>query len=366
MFLIDRRYFRYFDWLSFCILLCLSLIGLLFVFSATYKQGQPFSMFFKKQALGILSGIVIYFFFCSIDYRVLCRWGYFLYGGVIGLLLLILLKGAVAKGAHRWLNLFFIRFQPSELAKLFFPACVTYYFYTQKDFPLIKTGAFIPILGILSCSFFLILKQPDLGTALLIAFTGLILIWLAGISKYFFIGMFFFVLVTAPLSWNFLKPYQKDRIAVFFGQGELYKERYQIEQSKIAIGSGGLWGKGFLHGTQNKFMFLPESRTDFIFSVIAEETGFFGALLVLLLFTILFLRLLLVIMSMKNVMAQLLAAGLLAHIILSTIINIGMVIGLLPIVGIPLPFISYGNTALICQLVMVGLIVLMVRENNNR
>jgi len=354
MFLIDRRYLRFFDWLSFVLTCLLSSIGLILIYSATYKTGQPYSLFFKKQALGILSGLGIYLIFCFIDYRVLCRWGYFFYWLVMGLLLFTLIKGSVGMGAQRWISLFFIKFQPSELAKLFLPAFITYYFYTQKNFPKVEFREFIPILMVLSISFLLILKQPDLGTALIVLISGFLMIWFVGMPQRFFIYLFFAVVLTAPITWHVLKPYQQKRIAVFLGHGEMYKERYQIEQSKIAIGSGGLLGKGFLEGTQNKFMFLPESRTDFIFSVIGEEFGFVGALSVLLLFFALFCRTCLVIMSIQNMSAQLLAIGLLLHIVLSTIINFGMVIGLLPIVGIPLPFISYGITNLWINFASLG------------
>lgn len=354
MLLIDRRYFRYFDWISFFIIIILCSIGLLFVFSATYKPQEPYSLFFKKQTFGIISGLIIYFCFCIIDYRTLYRWGYFIYFVVLGLLTFTLVKGTIAMGAYRWIDLVFFRFQPSELAKLFLPAFITYYCYTQKNFPILSISNFVYILGILFSSFILIRKQPDLGTALLILFSGLILTWIAGIPRKFFFYGFLILVITAPLSWHFLKPYQKNRIAVFFGQGDKHKERYQIEQSKIAIGSGGIAGKGFLLGTQNKLMFLPESRTDFIFSVIAEEYGFLGALVLLLLFCVLFLRLFFVTLTIKNPSAQLLAIGLIIHIVLSTFINIGMVIGLLPIVGIPLPLISYGITHLWITLASLG------------
>lgn len=342
MFLIDRRCFRYFDWLGFILIILLSSISLLFVFSATYKLTQPFSLFFKKQAFGIATGFLIYFFFCFVDYRTLYRWGYFFYYILLGLLVITLIKGSSAMGGQRWINLFFFKFQPSEIAKLLLPAYISYYCYSQKNFPHLTFSHFIPILAVVCISFILILKQPDLGTALIVLISGLTLLWLAGISRKFFVMGILIFCITAPLSWSILKPYQKQRILVFLGQGEQHKERYQIEQSKIAIGSGGITGKGYLQGTQNKLMFLPESRTDFIFSVIAEESGFVGTMVLLLLFCILFFRIFYLILTIKNSAAQLLAAGLTIHIVLSTVINIAMVIGLLPIVGIPLPLISYG------------------------
>lgn len=342
MFLIDRRYFRYFDWVSFFLLIILTSIGLFFVFSATYKPEQPFSIFFKKQTFGIISGFIIYFLCSAFDFRALMRWGYFIYFLVIALLAFTMVKGSIGMGAQRWLDLGFFRIQPSELAKLLFPAYAAYYFYTEKDTLSFSFREFLPVLSVLVVSFVLILKQPDLGTALVLLFCGLIIVWLAGINKAFFIYGGLFFLCTAPVSWRLLKPYQKQRVLVFLGYGDSKKERYQIEQSQIAIGSGGIIGKGLLNGTQNKLQFLPESRTDFIFSVIAEETGLIGALTILMLFFILFFQSLWITISIKSPFVQILAIGLILPIIVSTIINIGMVIGLIPIVGIPLPFISYG------------------------
>ena len=339
---IQRRHLTYFDWITFFLIVLLSSIGLLFVYSATYTSAAPFSLFFKKQALGILSGIIIYFLFAVLDYRATCRWGYFIYFFILALLAFTLLKGSIAMGGKRWITLLFIKFQPSELAKLFFPSFVTYFLYTQNHTPEYRPKDWAILIGLLLISALLIMKQPDLGTAIIIVLSGFTLLWLAGLSRKFFILFFSCLLLTMPLTWHFLKDYQKKRIAVFLGQGESTKERYHIEQSKIAIGSGGILGKGFLQGTQNKLLFLPESRTDFIFSVICEEWGFLGALFVLFLYIVLFIRLLGIAMTITNFFAQLLAVGLVIHIIYSMIINIGMVLGLLPIVGIPLPFMSYG------------------------
>lgn len=354
MYLIDRRYFRYFDWISFFLIIILTCIGLFFVFSSTYRPEQPFSIFFKKQALGIISGFIIYFICSATDFRALMRWGYFAYFAVIGLLVFTIIKGSIGMGAQRWVDLGFFKIQPSELTKLFFPAYASYYFYTEKDTLSFSFNQFLPVLGILGISFILIRKQPDLGTALVLLFSGLIIIWFAGMSKKFFLYGSIVVLITAPISWHMLKEYQKQRVLVFLGQGDSRKERYQIEQSQIAIGSGGLIGKGLLQGTQNKLQFLPESRTDFIFSVIAEETGFLGALFIVFLFTILFLQLLWIILSIKSPFVQLLALGLILPIIISTLINIGMVTGLMPTVGIPLPFISYGLSNLWVNFASLG------------
>lgn len=354
MIAIDRRYIRYFDWISFFLMLILSIIGLAFVLSATYRVEQPRSLFFNKQLFGIVSGIVLYLGCCFVDYRSHQRWGYFLFLITLILLIVTIIKGSIGLGAQRWFSLGIIKFQPSELAKVFFPAFATYYLTMAEQSTKLKK--FSVLLSFLTISTLLIRKQPDLGTALIILFSGLALLWGAGLSRVFFIWCCCISILAAPLLWRCLKPYQKKRIAVFLGEGDPARERYQIEQSKIAIGSGGLTGKGFLQGTQNKLFFLPEGRTDFIFSVICEEWGFIGALLILLLYSLLFLRLLYIIFTIPNLFAQLFALGLILPIVFSTIINIAMVIGLLPVVGIPLPFLSYGISHIWISFLSLGIV----------
>ena len=350
-----QRYLRYFDWFSFIIILMLCSIGLTFVFSATYTEIQQFSIFFKKQLFGVVTGFIIYFIFCFIDYRLLSREGYIAYFLTLILLIFTTLKGHVGMGAQRWINLWIFKFQPSELIKLFLPAFFTYYFVTEshsKNYRPVNLFLKLIITTLITC--LLILKQPDLGTAIVILLSSVIMLWLIGIGKRFFTCSIIFICLTAPIGWYLLKPYQKKRIEVFLGGGQKTKERYQIEQSKIAIGSGGFLGKGLLKGTQNLFHFLPESRTDFIFSVICEEWGFLGAIFVILLYCLLFFRNFYLIQKLQNIYAKLLAIGLLIHVLISTIINIAMVIGLLPIVGIPLPLISYGITNIWITLASLG------------
>lgn len=352
------RYFNrsllYFDWISCVLTFSIALIGLLFVYSATYTPEQPYSIFFKKQAMGLLIGIFIYVLFALIDYRSLMQWGYFAYFAVVGLLLFTLIKGSIGMGAQRWINLFFFKLQPSELAKLFLPAFVANYFYTHNRLNYQTWKDFIPLLLILMSSCFIIAKQPDLGTALIVLFSGLLLFWLAGLPNKFFLIGFLLTLIAAPLFWQVLKPYQRNRITVFLGGGTTHKERYQIEQAEIAIGSGGLVGKGFMNGTQNTLQFLPESRTDMIFAVVCEEWGFVGALVLLILYASLFIRLLWYIQYIEQPYIQLLAMGLTSHLIFCAFINICMVIGLLPIVGIPLPLMSYGLCNLFISFASLG------------
>lgn len=359
MLMFDRRYFRYFDWISFTLTFILLILGLIFIFSATYRPDHPFSTFFNKQLLGALSGICIYFVFCLIDIQRLARWGLIGYFITIILLMYSFIGGLIAMGGKRWISLYFFRFQPSELAKLLLPTFIASYFSELETpkyyaYPPIPFKDFFAPLIVVFGSCLLILKQPDLGTSLIVLFSGLILFWFVGIPRKFFIILGFFSLIATPIFWKCLKPYQKTRILVFFGYGDAKKERYQIEQSKIAIGSGGLIGKGLLQGTQNKLEFLPEDHTDFIFSVICEECGFIGAMTILVLYALLFTRIIMVIMQVQNFFEQIVAVGLMIHILLSVCINIGMVTGMLPIVGIPLPLLSYGLTNLWINLASLG------------
>jgi len=356
----DRRYFCYFDWTSFFLMLGLLGIGLLFDFSSTYTPENPISTFFKKQLFGAIFGIGIFIFFSFKNLRKLARTGFFVYFLIILLLIYTIIGGWIGLGAKRWISLYFIRFQPSELAKLFFPFFVAHYFCANEvsSIALPKTTFkdFVFPLIVLFVSFVLILKQPDLGTALIILLCGFILFWFIGLNRSFFIAVSLFVAVSTPFLWHVLKPYQQKRILVLFGYGDPRKERYQVEQSKIAIGSGGIIGKGILKGTQNKLGFLPEDHTDFIFSVICEEVGFIGALIIILLFGLLFSRIVQILIQIPAPFEQIIGVGMLLHILLSVCINIGMVTGMLPTVGIPLPLVTYGLTNLWTTLASLGVL----------
>lgn len=346
-----------FDFITFFLILTITACGLLFIFSATTAPAQPYSSFFTKQLFGACSGLVIYFLCLLSDYRNLMRWGYLAYFGVISLLIFTLIKGSIGMGAKRWIHLIFFKLQPSELAKLLFPAYAINYLHIQKKTAIHSFGLFVPLLAVLAVSFILILKQPDLGTALIVLISGLILCWLAGLDRKFFLYGTTLAIIMTPLIWScVLRDYQKHRILVFLGQGDQKKEGYQIEQARIAIGSGGLWGKGLFNGTQNTLRFLPESRTDFIFAVVCEEWGLIGALSILLCYLCLFFRSFFLIATIKDIYAQLFASGLIIHLLLATIINISMVLGILPIVGIPLPLMSYGLSNLWITFACLGIV----------
>jgi rod shape determining protein RodA len=355
----DRFRFDSFDWISFLLMLLLMGIGLLLVMSATHTETVKYSFFFKKQLLGSLLGLLVYFFCVFVRFDRLCRWGYFAYFFSIGLLIFTYCKGLVALGARRWISLYFFRMQPSELVKFLFPFFVGYFLYEAHKtesgtIRAMKTKDFYIPLAMLTFTTLLVKKQPDLGTAILLFFQGLGIFFIAGLSRKFFLYTFLIFCCAGPIVWKTLKPYQKQRVYVFLGYGEKNKERYQIEQSLIAIGSGGLWGKGLLKGTQNRFSFLPEDHSDFIFAVLCEEFGLVGAFLLLLLFFLLGFRIFFQLLQTESFLARIVGVGQLLHIMLAVFINIGMVIGILPIVGIPLPLISYGLSSLLVTCASLG------------
>lgn len=365
--LLGRRLFS-FDWFCFLLTITLSIMSLFFVYSTTHQAHAPYSLFFKKQLTGTIAGIGIYYGMSQLDARTLMRWGFFAYFCVMALLVFTIIKGTVGMGGQRWIDLFFFRVQTAELAKLFFPAFVAYYLYTGDTEATIRSSAmrFVPLLVLLGISFILIAKQPDLGTAIVVLSSGLITFWVAGLPTRFFVYGFCLLLGVAPLLWPLLKDYQKQRIFVFLGYGKSNKERYQIEQSIIAIGSGGIYGKGFMQGTQNRYKFLPESRTDCIFSVIAEELGFIGVIAVILLYIMLALYLFYRTGQVAFPYMQALAAGLIAHIMISAFINMAMVMGLLPMVGIPLPLISYGVSNVWITYASLGWLASIARQRAHR
>jgi rod shape determining protein RodA len=277
-----------------------------------------------------------------------------------------LIKGSIGMGAQRWITLGFIKFQPSEIIKLFLAPFIVYQLHsTHADHTTVRNGYLLFLLGIIGISALLVRKQPDLGTAILLMISCFAIIWAAGLARKWIIAIVLGTCLSLPIGWKLLKPYQKQRIAVFLGEGDATKERYQREQAIIAVGSGGLWGKGFLQGTQIRLSFLPEGRTDFIFAVLCEEWGFVGAIVVLALYFLLFARLLFLTWSFSNFYQQLLCFGLWIPIFFSAIINMCMVLGMLPIVGIPLPFMSYGISNLWTSCASLGWIQSIHIKRNN-
>ena len=333
-------------------LLLLIIFGLIILISAAngshliiYKQLSRFALAF-----------VVLFVCAQIPpekYRVWIPW---LYGIGVFLLLLVLLIGHTGKGAQRWLNLGLFRFQPSEFMKIAVPMMVAWYL-GEKDLPPSKTSLLISVILIIVPAVFVIV-QPDLGTALMIIIAGASVILFAGISWRILASLLALILAVTPVLWYFMRDYQRDRILTFFNPDrDPLGPGYHIIQSKIAIGSGGFFGKGWFNGTQSHLDFLPEHSTDFIFSVLGEEFGFIGAFILLFLYMFIVARALRIALKAHDSFTRLLAGSLALTFFLSAFVNIGMVSGILPVVGLPLPLISYGGTSIVTVLAGFGILM---------
>lgn len=299
--------------------------------------------------------------------RVPREWVYYaaypVYIAVVLMLLGVEIYGAIGGGSQRWLNIGPLVLQPSELMK---PAIVLVLAAFFQSMPAALIGSwralFIP-LGLMAIPMGLVLAQPDLGTALAIAFGGVVVLFVAGLPTRYFVGGGIAAMVTAPLAYFFvLKPYQRDRLTTFLNpQNDPLGTGYHITQSKIAIGSGGLWGKGFGNGTQSHLDFLPEAHTDFVFATMAEEWGLIGGLFVLLIFGIVLRWGLIVARDAPDRFSRLLAAGMTATIFFYVAINLMMVMGLAPVVGIPLPFMSHGGSSMMTNMICIGTLMMIER-----
>ncbi len=356
--MIDRRVFSNIDWMLILLVGVITLVGIVNIYSATtpYKVvGEPY---YLKQIYWMCFGMCIMLAVCSIDYHLLEDFSYWLYGFVVLLLVAVLVIGRSSMGATRWLNLGLFNVQPSEPMKIVIIVTFARFFNSfHTDHGMTVRDVLIP-LGILAVPALLIMKQPDLGTAILVI--------LIGVSMAFYVGLRWstvvtFALVTIPVAWltwaKFLRPYQKNRVLDFLNpERSRLGSGYHIIQSKIAVGSGGFLGKGFLKGTQTQLRFLPEQHTDFAFSVFSEEWGFIGCLVMIVLYLSLVLWGLNIARRCNDYFGSLLAIGVTAMLFWHIVINMGMVIGLFPVVGVPLPFFSYGGTSMITSMVGIGIL----------
>jgi rod shape determining protein RodA len=274
----------------------------------------------------------------------------------IGLLLGVLFAGDMGKGAQRWLDLGVFKFQPSELLKLATPLMVAWYLAERHLPPRTKHIFFATIF--IAIPTVLIAKQPDLGTAILIASSGLAVLFLAGISWRLIFGVMVSAGGLAPLLWNFMKEYQKQRVLTFLNpENDPLGAGYHIIQSKIAIGSGGINGKGWMNGSQARLEFLPESSTDFIFAVFSEEFGLVGCIGLLSIYLLIFIRSIYIATQAQDSFSKLLAGSIAFTFFIYLFVNVGMVTGILPVVGVPLPLVSYGGTSMVTLLLGFGIIM---------
>ena len=312
----------------------------------------------EKHSLRIIFSLLIFLIVASINIKTWYKFSYLFYGFVILLLILVDFYGLTGKGAKRWLDIGIFNLQPSELMKIgVIMALARYYQYIKTDEIDRVKNLVIPITLII-IPFVLVIKQPDLGTALFILFVAISILWLAGLNLKIFTFGTLSLLMLAPLSISFLEPYQKQRILTFLNpENDPTGAGYHVIQSKIAIGSGGFFGQGYMQGSQSNLSFLPEPHTDFIFTAFAEQFGFFGSLILLTLFLILIFRIDSISKISRSTFGRLLCFGISFNFFVYIAINIGMVTGLLPVVGVPIPIMSYGGTAMLTSMFALGLVV---------
>ena len=306
-----------------------------------------FSVFFVLFLF--LSFVRIRFWFIS---------SYIFYLIILAMLVIVFYFGVTASGSQRWINLYFINIQPSELMKIAIIICLARYYHRMQSADLQNfKNIFLPlVLLTIPCIF--VVAQPDLGTAILIAISGIFVMWIAGLNIKYFVYTGIMLLVSTPFIISLLKPYQKLRILTFFNpERDPLGAGYQIIQSKIAIGSGGFFGKGFLKGTQSYLEFLPEKHTDFIFTLYAEEFGFIGCLFLLLIYILLIYRIIRIGFLSRSFFAKLYCFGFSTAIFAYIFVNMSMVLGIVPIVGSPLPILSYGGSSMLT--IMIGFAIVM-------
>jgi rod shape determining protein RodA len=356
--MLDRRLIINFDWATLITAVLISAIGVVNIYSSTYPHSGTSTPLFLKQVYWLFLGFGVLALTLSSDYRTFVRYAYTVYIFCLFLLAMVMIFGRTTSGSQRWIHLGFISFQPSELTKIALVLGLTRFLterekpkgYGLRDLrvPFLMVG--LPIL--------LVFKQPDLGTGVLLAVIFTSILIFAGVRNKTWLGLGTGVAVSVPILWHLLKDYQKSRLLTFLNPDlDPLRTGYHINQSKIAVGSGALFGKGFLHGTQSQLHFLPEQHTDFIFSVLAEEWGFVGCFILLFLLLLLISRGLKIAKTSKDRAGAILAVGLTAMLFWQTFINVGMVVGLLPVVGVPLPLVSYGGTSLITTLIAVGILM---------
>ena len=344
--------------IDYFLIIIVAMIGVTSVFSIYSTESGNFSFYTKNHLIRFLVFFLMFLVLSFVRVSVWYRQAYIFY--ILGILLLlsVIFFGISASGSKRWINLLIMNLQPSELMKIAVIVCFARYYHRIQSSDIQSYKYLLQPIVLLLVPCYLVITQPDLGTAILIAGSGLAIIWLAGINLKYFIYSGLILLVSLPFVISVLKPYQKSRILTFFNpERDPLGAGYQIIQSKIAIGSGGLLGKGFLQGTQSYLEFLPEKHTDFIFTLFSEEFGFVGSMVLILLYILLIYRIIRIGFSCRSFFAKLYCFGFASALFLYIFVNIAMVVGLLPIVGAPLPIMSYGGSSMLS--IMLGLGIVM-------
>lgn len=334
-------------------LLALVGVGLMVLYSASEQDTDLVT----KQLIRLGIAFTVMFAVAQVSPDTLRYWSPWLFGIGLIMLIAVLVLGEVGKGAQRWLNLGFFTFQPSELMKLALPMLLAWYLseaHLPPKFKHVMVAVFMMLIPI-----FLVAKQPDLGTSLLLASSGIFVLFLAGLRWFYIITSLVMLIPASLLLWFYgMHDYQRSRVLTFLNpESDLRGSGYHINQSSIAIGSGGTYGKGWLNGTQSHLDFLPERKTDFIFPVFSEEFGLIGAILLLSIYAAIVARGLVIAAQAQNTFTRLLAGSITLTFFIYVFINIGMVSGLLPVVGIPLPLVSYGGTSMVTLLAGFGILM---------
>ena len=344
--------------IDYILIICILIIGFLSCIAMYSSEGGEISYYTKNHMVRFLSFFLLMIFVSFVNIKLWHSLSYIFYFVILILLIWASLYGVTASGSQRWINLYFINLQPSELMKIAIIICFAKYYHRSQIYNVNKfTNIIIPLV-VLALPIFLVLSQPDLGTSILIALSGIMVLWLAGVNvKYFVFSGLVFV-ISAPFIVSFLQPYQKLRILSFINPDrDPLGSGYQIIQSKIAVGSGGLFGKGFLKGTQGYLEFLPEKHTDFIFTLYSEEFGFVGSIFLLLVYSIMIYRIVIIGTLSRSYFGRLFCYGFAASVFIYITVNMSMVLGLLPIVGSPLPIMSYGGSSMLATMIGLGIVM---------
>ena len=347
--------FRDFDYI---LLTCILLLGLISLITMYSTDGGKILFHTKSHftKLIVFTIMMLIFSFINIKYWFLI--GYFFYVIVIVLLVWTYLFGIKSSGSQRWIDLYFINLQPSELMKICIILCLAKFFHRMKLENVNSIYTILTSLIIILLPMGLVIVQPDLGTALLIAISGIAVLWFAGINHRYFLYTMMGFLISLPFIISFLKPYQKLRVLTFLNPDrDPLGAGYQIIQSKIAVGSGGIFGKGFLKGTQSYLEFLPEKHTDFIFTLFSEEFGFIGSAFLLIIYAIIIYRIIAIGASSRSYFAKIFCYSFGAAMFVYIVINMSMVLGLVPIVGSPLPIMSYGGSSMLATMIGFGIVM---------
>ena len=343
------------NWTLVILLLLISSIGFAMLYSAAGGNWEPWA---SRQSMRLGVGVVLMIVVALIGVRIWMRAAYLVYAGALALLVAVEAFGAVRMGAQRWIDLKVILFQPSEVMKIALVLALARYFHSLNIEDISRPQYLLVPLLLVGAPVALVIRQPDLGTALLLLIGGGAMFFLAGVRLWKFLVLFVGILVVAPTAWPFLRPYQQDRVLTFLSpERDPLGAGYNLLQSKIALGSGGMLGRGFLEGTQSHLSFLPEKHTDFIFTMLAEEFGLFGGLGLMGLYVLVLLYGVAISIRSQSQFGRLVGMGVTVAFFLYVFINIAMVMGVVPVVGVPLPLISYGGTAMVTLLGGFGLLM---------